>query len=154
MLSRCQTVDKCALWDCILKTEILFPRANLIVSLQRNVLAWIPMLLLSSAEPSYQIGYTLTRINLSWQALLMSLSSVASIRVSLISAHRSTSTLVLIKEPFLKFLLFPSPPRTFLPKWFCPVVDLNHNECIKVLHVRASAKGDWWGWQASTISAI
>ncbi len=34
------------------------------------------------------------------------------------------------------------------------VVDLNHTECIEVLHVRASTKGDWWGWQASTITAI
>ncbi len=46
-------------------------------------------------------------------------------------------------------LLIPSC-RSGLSK----VVDLNHTECIEVLHVRASTKGDWWGWQASTITAI
>lgn len=47
-------------------------------------------------------------------------------------------------------------PSSYLPAEviLSKVVDLNHTECIKVLHVRASAKGDWWGWQASTISAI
>lgn len=47
-------------------------------------------------------------------------------------------------------------PSSYLPAEvvLSKVVDLNHTECINVLHVRASAKGDWWGWQASTISAI
>lgn len=90
-----------------------------------------PHAILSLTEPSYQICYKLTHTNTllrnpSWQALLTSLSSVASTRVSLISAHRSTGALVLIKEPFLKFLLILllSSYPSFLAKAVLPVVCL------------------------------
>lgn len=126
-----------------------------------------PHAILSSTEPSYQICYKLTHTNTllrnpSWQALLTSLSSVASTGVSLISAHRSTGALVLIKEPFLKFLLIllPFSYPSFPAKAGLSNVEQyasfnwNHTDYIKVFHVRTSARGTRGVGQVSTITSI